>query len=64
MDLGGVRTTINASPVISPENYVTFPLPCFGFKILLPVIIAASFPFCFKSPVVTYQYYQYDNYED
>jgi hypothetical protein len=62
--LSSAPTTINTPPVIPSEHYITLPLPSRGFKIFVPVIIAAMFTPYFKYPTFTSQHDQYNKQQD
>ena len=50
MNLDSATAAINTAPVIPLEYNITLPLPCIGFKIIVPVIITTTFTVYFKQP--------------
>jgi hypothetical protein len=48
VDLGSWSATINAAPVIALENNVTFALPFVGLKVLVSIVVTATFTLLFE----------------
>jgi hypothetical protein len=55
MNLGSTSTTINASPIISLEHYITLSLPFIRFKILIPVIVSTTFSLLLEPLLAKYR---------